>query len=119
MVDWNKPIQLRDGTPARLLGVLANHRRPRLVAAVRDDGVEVAHQVREDGYCDYDDATVVNVPIERTVYVNLYDMGPDCPPLASVHTTRELAEGVSGGSCEKVACVEVTYTEGEGLSNGS
>lgn len=116
MVDWNKPIQLRDGTPARLLGVLANHRRPRLVATVRDDGVEVAHQVREDGRCDYDLATVVNVPVTRTVYLNVYDAGTDCMPICTVHATKALADSVNGGYMPKVACVELAYTEGEGLS---
>lgn len=115
MVDWTKPIQLRDGTPARLVGVLKNHRRPRVIACVRHDGVEVVHQVGEDGYCDYERASITNVPVTRTVYLNFYDAGTDCVPICSVHDTKELADSVGGGCMVKVACVKVTYTEGEGL----
>lgn len=48
-------------------------------------------------------------PAPKTVWINVYDDGVNC-----VHPTRHAAD-LSCVPATRIACVEVTYTEGEGL----
>lgn len=116
MVDWTKPIQDERGRPARLVGIAREEggKNCRVVAVDYGDR-EVVLCFWYCGEEVHGDSAITNVPVRRTVYLNFYDAGTDCVPICSVHDTKELADSVGGGCMVKVACVKVTYTEGEGL----
>lgn len=109
--DITKPVQTVDGRPARIICTDRKGNDAPIVALVRDGKVECTHYYcapRIDRYLItvYGDekANLVNVPEEVTGYVNIY---PDGPPYSS----RAEADSVAGSN--RIACVKVTFREGQ------
>lgn len=118
MIDLNKPIQLRNGTPATIIarGVCRKGRDDDFTIIYRENKEDTISTYNRSGIFvgsrDYD---VINVPLEKKkfkIFINIYKSGK-----CVGHTTRAMAESFSGG--DKIACVEreIEYTEGEGLEN--
>jgi hypothetical protein len=109
--DPNRPVQTRDGRPARILCTDLKGDQP-IAAAIRGaGGNETVSEFGENGQWlvgETSDTDLINVPEKRTVWVNIYEDG-----YTSRYPTRELADI---GACRaRIACVPLTYTVGEGL----
>lgn len=97
--DPTKPVQLEDGTPARI------------VCADRKGGCPIVALIGEqervltfeyDGSSPY--GTLVNVPEKHVRWVNIYP---------SAQETREGADAQA--HTDRIACIRVEFEEGEGL----
>lgn len=81
--DPTKPVQLRDGSPARILAVdVKNSNYPIVAAYTSEHGEEICEMFTSEGnyYVKGDDnMDLVNVPevpvIVATTYTNVYDKG--------------------------------------------
>jgi hypothetical protein len=115
-----EPVQTREGKKARIICTDAKGEYP-IIALVEFDSHEAVYYYRSNG--EARDATcfvweksqndLVNVPQKRTVWVNMYppdDLSFCC---GYTYTTRQAADEMAVGNRE--ACVEIEYTEGEGL----
>ena len=56
----------------------------------------------------FDKDDLINIPEEYTVWLNIYPGGE-----AMYHAAREIADEYSTG--DRIACIPVTFKEGEGL----
>ena len=111
-VDWTKPIQTRDGYPARVLCTDLKSGTDREVAVVvsyqeDDEGlIRVAYDGRMYDKREYP-GDIINVPEKGTVYINIYS-----PNDMVLHTTKEAAEQyLIKALC--IARVKVEYTVGQ------
>lgn len=113
-VDWTKPIQTRDGRPARVLCTdLKSPNELRVVIAVLlTDGKREDVWYRPPcgkfyGMNKESPTDIINVPEKRTVYINIYS-----PNDMVLHTTKEAAEQcLVKDLC--IARVKVEYTVGQ------
>lgn len=124
LLDLTKPIQISDGRPARIICTdmaRDDHERPVLVVLVRGNGHETAMLFTHDGehfaglgWPRMKAKTLVNVLVKHTRWVNMYrrTLTDACAEVA-LHLTKEEADKYSGSS--RIACVEITFTEGDGL----
>lgn len=113
MIDWTKPIQTRDGKPARFMGKLETHAPFRFIVAV-----QLAPPDERLTFCDAAGDTyfrselqIVNRPEPKRTgkfFVNVYQGYS-----AVGHATREFADFNAGS--ERMACIEVNWVEGQGI----
>jgi hypothetical protein len=114
--DPTKPVQTRDGRPARILCTDRASPLYPIVALVRTEkGGEVSHYVTETGQSWRDEqesgSDLVNIPEKREGWINVYPV-PESPwrtPSACIYPTREEAIGASAKVC--LATVKVEWTE--------
>ena len=89
--DPTKPVQTRDGRPARIICTDREHDIDKIVALVSlDPGGEHVSEYRKDGryMCAREDAMdLINIPERRSVFWNTYNYGNSCS-----HTTLEDAQ---------------------------
>ncbi len=113
-IDWTRPLQTRDGKPARFLGTRKSTWGTHVVCIDAGESEEVWFantngDVPHGGSCS--PADIINVPAPKrsgTVWVNVFEDG-----FAIGHTTRRAAN--MGTQSNILACVEVPWTEGQGL----
>lgn len=113
--DPTKPVQTRDGRAARIICTDRSYRgfSGSIVALVTSEpeGVELPHIFQSNGEVwgcvPHDD--LINVPEEHTVWLNVYLR--DGSNVS--HPTRHEAD--TRAVRNRIACIEVTYKEGEGL----
>jgi hypothetical protein len=105
--DPSKPVQTRDGRPARILCTDIKHPNYSIAAAYTNQfGVEIISSYTTDGISSgHGSVDLINVPEKRTVWVNVY------PSLG--YPTKALADKCA--ATDRIACVPLTYTVGEGL----
>lgn len=113
-IDFDKPVQTRDGRTVTILTTeRANITHP-VVGLINDEHIYV---FTEEGWL-YDDGrehdlNLMNVPVKRTreVWLNLYPEERD----TGAHETKEIADKYA--STTRIACIPVTieFEEGEGL----
>ncbi len=113
-IDWTKPIQTKNGKPARYKGT---RKSPKMIHCVlyEDGDAEYFIYVNHVGMC-YENGypsrlDIINVPAPKrsgTVWVNVYEGG-----VCEVHNSRNIADSEAGKN--RLACVEVPWTEGQGL----
>ena len=117
-LDLTKPIQTRDGRPAKFLHKLDNPKAPFPVIAVTGPkGEEVQSSFTESGtYCASQNENcndLINVPVKhiREYWVNCYDNGKEL-----FWDTRERADTFYADS-KRIACKKIAFEfeEGEGL----
>jgi len=114
-LDPTKPVQTRNGRKARIIcvdreGKNASSKYPIIALVKASDGSEELRSYTVDGFHFFTDEKeesendLVNVPEERTVWVNVYkDSGTGC-----CFDTRELAnEGKRTGK-RRVAILQIT-----------
>ena len=122
-LDWNKPLQTKEGEQARLLGIV-NSSSPRLthIVAVKDavDGTEYVFSYNQSGehFEDGEHATgldLVNAPQKLTRWLNYYPDGS----YVQFHKTRQEADDAAKKArpeyFPRLACIRVEFEEGEGL----
>lgn len=113
-IDWDKPLQTKNGRPARLLGTLAGTApydyRHAVAVTNRAGNRESILMYTDDGLHPDDNNCLVNVPQKRVKWVNCYPFGDlgDC-----VHESREAADRNAHRS--RIACIRIEFEEGEGL----
>lgn len=110
--DPTKPVQTRDGKPARILASdLRNPAYP-IVAAIYQLDQEVAFTYAKNGrYLDSvvkDEMDLINIPEKHVRWLNVYPTG-----LGRLYLSREEADRFS--SPNRIACIRIEYEEGEGL----
>lgn len=118
--DPTKPYCRRDGKPARVLYTLNMGDYPVIVLSQYDDGQEWIYQVMLTGCVvvspgNYD---LVNIPEKIEGWINIYKYKCHVPieyTSGDIYTTREAAD--LGASFDRIACIKVSFTEGEGLSD--
>lgn len=118
--DPTKPVQTRDGRPARILCTDRKCTEFPIVAVYSDsDGTEcVACYKASGGWSGSGhphSRDLVNVPEKRVLeaWMNVYD--PPCD--AHAHQSKERADFVARGLVGRIACIHIKqeYTVGEGL----
>ena len=115
-VDWDKPIQTKDGRPARLLGMRNHPKFPRVIAvpAYGGDGFERVDTCTEDGrICGVIGphfSDIVNAPQRHVRWVNMY---ADVSSITGLYTSREAAD--KGAFGQRIACLRIEFEEGQGL----
>lgn len=113
-IDWDKPVQTRDGREVAIHTIGGRSQACPVVGEYRDsggswacrrwthDGRYLSNRKSEDD--------LVNVPQKHTVWLNVYARDSAC---IKEHDTRKDAD--EGATRGRIACIEVTFTEGEGL----
>jgi hypothetical protein len=107
----------RDGREAKVCVVTCESSLERnliIKGFVRNrDGVWVAMYWLVDGLGKYHkDYDLFDVPVKHTRWVNVYPLGDDY----SITTSFLTKEGADRyGALHRVACIEITFEEGEGL----
>lgn len=117
--DPTKPVQTRDGRAARIICTDRKTKDDSSIVAL----VTVTPDITEsettlifttDGCISVDGIEhpidLINVPEKHTVWVNMY------PVSRSINFYKTRKEADINATCNRTACVEVTYTEGEGLN---
>ena len=110
MLDFNKPIQTRDGTKVKIYNTDAGGTMCVHGAFAWGDGectvqtwsAEGVYQPGQEGALD-----LVNVPREREMYINMYPEGYD----GYGYETRTKADKEAADY--RIGCVKVTLTEGQ------
>jgi len=119
--DPSKPVQTRDGRPARILCTDLNSAEYPIAAVItEDDGGE-----RVDGYmrngkymvdgCTNDPDDLINIPKKRAVYVNVYESRRGVVSYSG-HLSRWGADdtyAAANPDIHRLACVHVEYEEGQ------
>ena len=112
--DPTKPVQTRDGRPARIVCTDATGVLP-IVALVDDGGAEIVIRYhptgrRQDVRAQRDD-DLINIPERHVRWFNIY-LGRLCCD-GYGYTTKEEADQQEG--LGRIACVRIEFEEGEGL----
>lgn len=120
LFDPTKPVQTRDGKPARIISTDAKADNYPIVALIADSqGREEAHHFQADGRaCRHDQSPLdlLNIPPKKqtlTRWINIYPGGDT----GKLYHTKAAADLKQSGHRNRVACKQLTieYTEGEGL----
>jgi hypothetical protein len=113
--DPNKPVQFRHAPEkVRILATDLKYNFPIAIAVLRDDGREEIRTRHSDGRVNPDRESpydLVNVPEKHERWANIYSLSDQT--YCNLYPTREAADFSSAPN--RVACVRVEYTEGEGL----
>ena len=119
VIDWNKPVQTKDGRKFHHLGRVPNARYP---IAGYVEGEVTVEQWNEEGryYMDgmhSSELDLINVPEKRGFWVNVWK-GPDGAEFLSSFFTEKAAEydAVRPSGCKLIARIRREFEEGEGLS---
>jgi hypothetical protein len=118
MIDWTKPIQTRDGRPARYLGSLKGCDTHVVAIACNDnwerETTELVDDAGEAKFSGCGDG-VVNAPSKLRGWMNIYEsVSSLCPfTLDTVYHDEDDAHRNAGPG--RIACVRVEFEEGEGL----
>lgn len=109
-LDITKPLQTRLGQKAELVYDGLTGDWPLAVVVHTNYGIEVRSYTRNGVHYQDEDspANLMNVPEKRTIWLNINENWPTIE-----YSSRELADHYARS--DRLACVEVTYTEGEGL----
>lgn len=110
--DPTKPVQTREGCPARIICTDADSINFPIVALycrMETKGEKVSLFTSEGRYYDsgisnYD---LVNMPVKHKQWLNIYNLR------IIPHATREIAD--INAMSDRIACIEIEFTEGQGL----
>jgi len=119
MIDFSKPLQTVSGLPVRYLGVLneGTSKETHVISiCLPTDNRERLFEVKKAGdywiACNvgyrYSHLTIVNVPKKHVYWVNFYS-----DDYCVEHFTKEEADNCA--SNDRIACVRVEFSEGDGL----
>ena len=115
-IDWDKPVQTRDGREVRIYTREGQHPTHTLCGEYQHGGEWVQARWDVDGAvepCQHTSRSLVNVPQQHTVTINVNRRNGQHQMYLCVHGSREEADDQSSG--HRIACFEHTFTEGEGL----
>lgn len=117
-LDYTRPIQTRNGCPARILATDfegPNSRTLAVAITTKDYGERLGIRF-ENGHISRhgtDPLDIINVPQKHTRWVNVYPSKHHGPLLGDGYPSRQKAD--EAASLDRVACIKVEFTEGEGL----
>jgi len=124
-IDFDKPVQTRDGRKVWIYTTEGRHPTEPVVGEIYGgsicppilsrwcaDGGDSKHSVA--GYDRPTPNDLVNVPQQRAVWINAYKSYTDHQPVR-LHTHDSKAQADESARDDRIACIEVTFTEGEGL----
>lgn len=112
MIDWDKPVQTRDGREVRIYTRQGRHETATVVGEICSGGLcpPILTRWCADGSDDHssrpNENDLVNVPQKHTVWENKYK--------STLYRTKEDADLAARGN--RIACIQVTFYEGDGLS---
>lgn len=117
--DPTKPVQTRDGRPARIIATGVKSRDPSMsVVAIltEPDGMETLHTFNKNGFWSRDqflpEIDLINIPEKREVWLNKYSDGG-----MSTHITRndadEQAKLVERYQIKRTSRTKHTFEEGQ------
>lgn len=115
--DPTLPVQTRDGKKARIICTDRANSRPIVALVTSSDGKEYPQSYFPSGLAhDYpghseSPSDLVNVPVKHKRWVNIYYYG------GWTHHSRQEADECAIGS--RLACIEIEFTEGQGLEDKS
>ena len=114
MIDVTKPVQTLDGLAVELWDEeYPSEIYPLCGVIIHPGGDRTFRTWTKDGWFNqkYEGRlmSIVNAPEKHKFWLNIYGDGTLCRR----HQSREAAN--SGASMGRVACIEIEYTEGEGL----
>jgi hypothetical protein len=117
-LDWKTGYCTRDGRPVRILADDLSSNDYPIIAAVTDKDGETSSSYTADGHyydnrCD-DGRDLMCKPVTKTIWVSVYSKDYNFQTLGNGYFAREDADRSSGHA--RIACVPLTYTEGEGLN---
>lgn len=108
-LDLTKPLQTRDGQPVT---ILTTERPDSLhpVVGMTNAGLILTYTAQGKVYSGgrEHELDLMNVPERRTIWLNIYQNQPP-----REYSSRDQANFFADPG--RIACIEVTYTEGEGL----
>jgi hypothetical protein len=108
--DPNKPVQTRDGRPARIVCTDKKSEHPIVALIIEKDGFEAVRSYLENG--SYDGVTkdgrldLINVPEKIVRYLNAYPSGES-------YSYKSRKEADVGATSFRMACFRVEFTEGQ------
>lgn len=108
-LDLSKPVQTRDGQPVTIF-TTERPNSPYPVVGMTNEGTILTYTAQGKSYSDSREHALdlMNVPERRTIWLNIYENRPP-----REYSSRDQANFFADPG--RIACVEVTYTEGEGL----
>jgi len=118
-LDWPHGWRTHDGRKARIICTDRKSGWPIIGLTTNADGTESVDSFRLDGHFDKDTETpsdLVNAPAPKlsgTVWVNVREHD-EYVGVGHAYVSREMADR-GGDDDDRLACVEVHWTEGEGL----
>ena len=112
-IDWDRPVQGRDGSEARVYTTIGqNPVYPVVGEIIGDEGTWIVYAWTFGGLVIAGKANagdLVNVPQKHTLWHNINS------DWKSGYTTRRSADRLAAKN--RIACIEVTFTEGEGIAD--
>ena len=116
-IEMGKKYQTAEGWPVTIIATefLLNGEHKTIGMMEREFGYELLIWDAE-GVCDrLEGMSLVEVKEKKTVWLNVFPAADlDPRPVATCHASRQHADIMAYG---RVACIEVSYTEGEGLED--
>lgn len=119
--DPSKPVQTRDGRAARILCTDRKDSRFPIIALVTyANGSETpSYYTKNGGYNDpicnkHSPGDLINIPEKHVRYMNVFLINGTISN-GSLHHTKEVAEKSCGSGENRVGCIKIEFTEGEGL----
>jgi hypothetical protein len=121
MLDLSKPVQTRDGRAARIICTDKKNLVYPIVALITTSAeIETLKTYTPAGQLfaistgkGLSRHDLINVPVVKTGWLNMYPRKHTSPTL---WRTKELAD--EAACTNRIACIKVEYTEGEGLTDG-
>lgn len=115
-IDWDKPVKTRDGCEVRIYTNEGRLMHYPVVGEYRNgDGFQIGRWTSEGHWSclriHAEDRDLINVPQKHTVWVNVYKSHNSLSILN--YDSRRIADQLVQEG--RIACIEVTFTEGEGL----
>lgn len=116
MFDLSKPYQRRDGIQCEIVKRLKQNKY--LVVSVTGNGDDFAYEVYLDGkelLSEYEGRyDLVNIPKKIEGFLNIYKAKDGCIRVIDpLYSSRPEADEYAGGN--RIACIFVSFEEGEGL----
>jgi hypothetical protein len=123
-LDLTKPVQTRDGRPARIICTDRVGNFPVVALVPRKDGIEHINVYTCDGRASLRcnaHSDLIPVPQRHMVWCNVYAEDPDLElhlglhpaPYLSAHISEDEANRMARDS--RLACIRIEFEEGEGL----
>ena len=110
MIDWNKPLQTKDGRKAELIREVKDEFYPYAVCIRYHPNLEIVVMVDKKGLIADEDFIIENVPEKpKTVWVNLYH-GDYAKVYGQIFESKELADKEHYIS-KRIACVEIPWED--------
>lgn len=110
-VDYSKPLELKlngQWRPARIVGEYqhTDHERRKIFAVVDSGSLIVERPI----FSQPSEADIRNAPVTYTWWVNMYRS-----QYPTYHASRKLADDYDHGTPLRIACLNITFAEGDGL----